>query len=153
MKTDHHQNITTAEHLRMENWVLSKKQKETMKECTLQEAVELCMENGGTFHKDTTQAAIYYYNNAGAVCEVCNPSVKFKLMTADFNHTWIYEPPKKSAFQEWESHNTFLTETGAEYQAAKQGRKEGWNAALDEVLSTQFHKEERYTQIKALKEV
>jgi hypothetical protein len=102
---------------------------ETMIECTLQEAIKRCKENGGRFyaksHKpDVTKWKVY--NNDVVDINDCE---FFNLEANDFDYTWIYEPPKESAFQKW---NGSWTECHCA-ECIKR-RKEGWNAAIDAVL-------------------
>lgn len=58
-------------------------------------------------------------------------------MNIDFNvpMDWLEKIPQKSAFQEWNNANIPLLEMPGHDLTRYEGRKEGWNAALDAVLS------------------
>jgi len=45
-----------------------------------------------------------------------------------------FEPPKKSAFQKWNDCHIQLTEIPGHDTVRLDGRKEGWNAAIESVL-------------------
>ena len=94
-----------------------------MKECTLQEAVELCEKHGGSFKI---------------------PSFPHSILSQ--KTLCIYEPQKKSAFQEWNGKKPiekFITE----YQ------KQGWNALADYLINSNIGlSQQAKQQIEALKE-
>jgi hypothetical protein len=100
-----------------------------MKECTLQEACALTKKQGGVFWgKDIIEAYKYHYD------EYLNHWIdesgeRFYLEDGDFKRIWLYEPPKKSAFQESLGQYPICgNDTPDDH------RKKGWNAALDTVL-------------------
>ena len=86
-----------------------------MKECTLQEAVELCKNNGGFFYKKDATYAMHTVNTDE------------KFTVDDILMVWIYEPPQ-SAFNKWLAK---ISDGGA---LPDKWRNEGWNAAIDEVI-------------------
>lgn len=101
-----------------------------MIECTLQKAIELCKENGGTcYMKGLLEPYVYHMSEKNyMVNEAGNP---LKMNVFSFT-TWIYEHPKQSAFQKWEStqNQEHLYGSGAAHQC----RKEAWIGAIDAVL-------------------
>jgi hypothetical protein len=99
-----------------------------MIECTLQKAIELCKENGGLIHHKNqehcgrhTADELKRYMNGGRI--IFTPS--------DISRTWVYLPPKQSAFQKWNSGGMNFHKNRVEYE----DRKTGWNAAIDEVIN------------------
>lgn len=94
-----------------------------MKECTLQEAVELCKKDGGYFYAKKAMYPVRYSLDSEGY--IISNSDDGRLWDTAFKETWIYEPPKQSAFEKWNS----------EHGAVKMYKKEGWNAAIDEVLN------------------
>jgi hypothetical protein len=119
-----------------------------MKEVSLQEAIELCREKGGVFYSSPSHKWIV--SRGGNVVSQKDASMDFTLYAEHFEQTWIYEPPKQSAFQKWESELYPTNET-----SWSRSRKEGWNAAIDEVLKLKApagYWHETDSKIKALKE-
>ena len=102
---------------------------ETMIECTLQEAVKRCRENGGRFISDGFPWHVRLPNGY-IVSEEAGERMQMK--DEYFDATWIYEAPKQSAFQKWE----IIQNQGHPFGAMKSHlcRKEGWNAAIDKTL-------------------
>jgi len=101
-----------------------------MIECTLQEAIERCRDNGGRCRRHDLNECWVYVGGTGAVMYQENRH-DAKFLAYDFETTWIYEPPKESAFQKWvESSLHYSLGSGVDT-----GRKEGWNAAIDAVLA------------------
>jgi hypothetical protein len=104
-------------------------------ECSLARAVELCKIDGGTFYREKENK--FYVKGVKILCK--ETDMPFRVEVDDFNETWTWEPPKKSAFEKWVE--------GAGKKAAKitethmiiSERKEGWNAAIDEVLKLPPH--------------
>ena len=90
-----------------------------MVECTLQEAIERCMEDGGIARPKDSDG--WYDKRDFKSCEF-----GADLITAP----WIYEPPKQSAFQKVRSANPAAPKGSTGEHILKQG----WNAAIDEVL-------------------
>jgi hypothetical protein len=93
-------------------------------ECTLQEAVEKCDRFGGRFRHP--HGDIWYICDETSVYTEHN-NTPFELDIVDFRNKWIYEPPEKSPFQEW---NLKTPTTGERHHQhiQKEGRKEGWKA-------------------------
>lgn len=137
-----------------------------MKECTLQEAIELCKKNGGRFGRSEHIKSFntWWIIHKGRVIHEEAQDSLFELWDSDFESTWIYEPPKQSVFQEWnkEKPSYWHVDNRCDIHRA---RKEGWNAAIDAVQKmqstaiiiappeeVQSHQEEFGDKIKALKE-
>jgi len=106
--------------------------KETMKECTLEEAVRLCKKNGGVFWPNIINPCKYSYD------QKTNRFINEKeeclgLMSEAFEISWIYEPPEQSVFQKWENEQPsyFRDENPGIIKGA---RKEGYNFAIDEAM-------------------
>lgn len=100
-----------------------------MKECTLQEAIEISEKNGGGRFAQMDSLPfpwIILLSNGWVVTE--DKGERVELNNEIFKATWIYEPPKQSAFQKWNQQDKDSVQTVC--------RREGWNAALDEVLET-----------------
>lgn len=95
-----------------------------MKECTLEQAVELCEKNGGRVKSEN------------GIFDMSNTDLREMSFTVEeILLKWIYEAPKQSSFQEWDGEHPLIMFSGhtpAEFH--RKGRKEGWNAAIDEVL-------------------
>jgi hypothetical protein len=138
-----------------------------MKEVSLQEAIELCREKGGRIYKNRSAGEYYVYlverdyftvrnDKYGTSNEHTNDPKVFshKEITA----TWIYEPPKQSAFQKWRA-SYKPAEIRDVTRAMEHHEKAIWNAAIDEVLKIQTLKpslslltvDEYHEAIKALK--
>jgi len=85
-----------------------------MKQCTLQEALELCKNFGGRaveiIDRDDTKIRSFFGKDVD--------HLKFTL--AEMKHKWSYEPPKKSAFQEWNEKNPLR------WDDSLSQRKDGW---------------------------
>ena len=126
-----------------------------MIECTLQEAIKRCRENGGIFfRKDlwgTPRHKQYVWIPNEIVllegkCDTLWPSVD------DILATWIYEPPKQSAFQKWNSE----TEPRADIFQHPECRKEGWNALSNHLVQVSLYhwfNEEPYISVDQIKEL
>jgi hypothetical protein len=104
-----------------------------MKECTLKEAIELCKKNGGVMYKKdlwgTPQHEKYYYMEIQDEFVVSWERTGRRVFTpTEITAVWIYEPPKQSAFHKW------VVSLPSNLVNADKLRKEGWNAAIDEVL-------------------
>lgn len=113
-----------------------------MKECTLQEAVEFCRNNGGQFWMKEYQSQKYHISDiAGHVVD--HESNCLNLTCDHFKHTWIYEPPK-SSFQKWNDNCLPMTLTDdSPKNTLQKGRREGWNAnneAVIELVKELIHK-------------
>jgi hypothetical protein len=110
-----------------------------MIECSLQEAVKRCKKDGGTFELKVSaeeRATIYYIDDGGYIKNRTDEQVGIGWVDA-FEETWIYKPPRNSAFQMW-----FKEVDGEEYynddfpkRYNKFAFKEAWNAAIDAVLN------------------
>ncbi len=84
---------------------------------TLQEAIELCKENGGRVI------------SKNGIFNMSREELDEMTFSADeILLEWVYEPPKQSAFQEWSQH---LDKYPRDSENLK---KEGWNACAYEVL-------------------
>lgn len=106
-------------------------------ECSLREAIINCKHQGGVFWMKNHDAPYRYsvdvFNNK-IEDENGNP---FKLEPEDFDYVWIYEPAKKTAFQEWRY----------EYEKIENGKiirvdptlKDCWNACADAAFKIDFH--------------
>jgi hypothetical protein len=116
-------------------------------ECTLQEAIELCEKNGGSFRIDNGESFIVDAN--GCVVWDYDRQRPFELEVGDFKIIWIYEPPKRSAFQKWESSEQSKIVNGLNDTAL---RKQGWNAAIDAVLELPSGLDKLVERIQKLKE-
>jgi len=104
-------------------------------ECTLQEAVGRCKKDGGTFWmKDHIEPYKYRYDSDDLnPCKIIDEKGnKFELEWVDFERTWVYEPPQKSAFQWWVENAGIMGLTDT------MRKKEGWNAALEEVMKLEI---------------
>jgi hypothetical protein len=94
---------------------------------TLQQAIEKCKKYNGTFCQRNTNARFKLDKNLNVVS--ADADYEFQLNAWDFDKEWIYEPPKQSAFEKWHK------KTGNDnYDTFKECSKNGWNAAIDEVL-------------------
>jgi len=104
-----------------------------MKECTLQEAVELCKKNGGIFYlKDVMVPCKYKISPGGYIVSNYNGYVgKMEIWADAFTATWIYEPPKQSAFQKLSNGYPFLSTNKSVQEIAR----DFWNGAIEEVLN------------------
>lgn len=97
-----------------------------MKECTLQEAIELCRENGGRFRYKpdgvwwTIEKDVFVHESLG--------KIPFTILPWYYKEPWIYEPPKQSAFQEWNK------KQGCQCAPCVGLRKAGYNQAIDTVV-------------------
>lgn len=130
-----------------------------MIECTLQEAVKRCKENGGRFYlKDAKTPCFYKITTDGHIITNDNGYVEnMKIWVAAFESTWIYEPPKQSAFQKWYKTEVCSVSESDDWRVRL--RKEGWNAAIDAVFELeepvsdrQNYRHVRVYKIKELKE-
>jgi hypothetical protein len=136
--------------------------KDKMKECTLQEAVELCKEKGGRFKQKGEGNPAWLvkekYEDGELVHEIVRETgEQFPLIAEDFSLTWIYEPPKQSAFQKWNSttefhyHNSLDAEYDHVFELVTRERKAAFNRALDEVISLMETGEIQSTHIAKVK--
>jgi hypothetical protein len=105
-----------------------------MIECTLQEAIKRCKENGGRFSESDNPYNEWWVINDKYVVAEGNIYDDFKLEIEDFDRTWIYEPPKQSAFQKWVKEAKDGDGNPCQCKDCFGDKKEGWNAALDEVM-------------------
>lgn len=99
-------------------------------ETTLETAFYRCTKDGGRIKRKGGEVWFIVLDSGEIRCE--NPDDIFKMFSNDLARVWIYEPPQKSAFQEW-----YRKEVCSEPPADKwriKLRKEGWNAAIGAVL-------------------
>lgn len=101
-----------------------------MIECTLQEAIERIKENGGRFYIEKCAEPYRYSYDTNLKRFIDQHGEKFELDGTEFDQTWIYEPPKSTAFQEWNENAGRVIDAHCDMWHQK-GRKEGWNAAID----------------------
>jgi hypothetical protein len=102
-------------------------QKETMKECTLKEALQMRAENGGVIYKKEDPSVKYALEGS----DTC------KLYTCDdVTAVWIYEPPKESAFEKLRKNYSFLNPDISVYDIAR----DFYDSALDAVLDLQYQR-------------
>lgn len=96
-------------------------------ETTFQDAVERCTKNGGRFCY--SKGNYWTVNKEGEiVAEVGN--APFTLFSQHFGQKWNYEPPQKSAFQEW-----LETSSSSHFGRTENClRKEGWNGFADHMV-------------------
>ncbi len=103
-----------------------------MIECTLQEAIKKYKENGGFFYQIGYPDIKCYVKGQAIIFNTGKGETGYPLRVCDICATWIYEPPKESAFQKWEKvQNENIIGPDAQFIA----RKEGWDAAIDTVLT------------------
>ena len=108
-----------------------------MKEYTLQEAIVLCSKNGGRFYAKEYKESDKYWmvDKYGKIINIQSDQV-FELAVLSFESKWIYEPPKQSAFQTWIKNTpTAFKNMPDQTKTESRLRKEGWNAAIDEVCN------------------
>jgi len=118
-------------------------------ECTLQEAVEKCQngeDDGMIYPADDRN------NNGRKYTKYDLLNLKVALFKpVDFGRTWLYEPPQKSAFQEWNDIEPVVFRYESLEDNIRDKRKEGWNAAIEVVLELQ-KADRTWEQIEKLKE-
>jgi hypothetical protein len=112
-----------------------------VKECTLQEAILECSKNGG---------GIYYSKNfpeqkfsLDGMGQPIHYTTEMPAMFYDERYTerWIYEQPKRSAFQAWVGNQAHIDEKYINRKRlSKELRKEGWNAAIDAAIDAAMKK-------------
>jgi hypothetical protein len=102
----------------------------TMIECTLQEAIKRCKENGGRFRKHLSDNWIVLTNTPAKKAVFEKDKDEMDMCAEYFEATWIYEPPKESAFQKW------AVSLPSNLVNADRLRKEGWNAHHEAVKKT-----------------
>lgn len=120
-------------------------------ETTLKGAIGKCKKDGGYFY-DPKGPYRWKVDKYGRVVNYDDGEM-FELHQRDFETKWIYEPPQKSAFQEWLAEEVHVIDT----IKATENRKEGWNAAIDKVIEIcisipGFPGGERFEKIDSLKE-
>lgn len=93
-------------------------------ETTLQDAVERCLEGGGRIHDKNQPQCGYDYKEL----KVAKAIGRVLFTPGDFKGAWIYEPPRKSAFQKW-----FGGEGIDNYDTFEMCAAKGWNAAIDRI--------------------
>jgi uncharacterized membrane protein len=98
-----------------------------MIEGTLQEVIELLKENGGRAKRKDNSKEEWLKNAFEALFSI-----------EDVLASWIYEPPKQSAFYTWNKSAVLkIGQISTEVNRDSQGcafRKEGWNAAIHAAL-------------------
>lgn len=109
-----------------------------MIETTLQDAVERCKRDGGTFKRlKCADPLVFHVDEFGNVNDSDGDALQ--LCCSDFIEKWIYEPPKRSAFQEWSDKQMRRVAEGTNdkfsYSAVVSNTREAWNAAIDAVLN------------------
>jgi hypothetical protein len=105
--------------------------KENMIKCTLQEAVEKCTDKGGRFRRHDRKLWLILGDSEIRVEE----SKCFATFGAhDFEAMWVYEP-LVSSFKAWETNQPSYFKD-EDPNSIKRARKEGWNGAIDEVLTS-----------------
>lgn len=95
---------------------------------TLEQALRKLQENGGRI-KAINSSDDWWLNKDEMFVNLQH------LNAYDVLNKWVWEPENKSAFQEWSCHLCFYHKTEQTKEWIQTAcRKEGWNAAIDEVL-------------------
>jgi hypothetical protein len=109
-------------------------------ECTFQEACTKCKKEGGKFWLINALHPVKYSWYADKQTFINQHGSQFKFDGSEFNLRWIYEPPQKSAFQEWCDKTEFYYDEGLDqsYDAVAElvnrEREKGWNAHHEAVV-------------------
>jgi hypothetical protein len=96
-------------------------------ECTFQEACTKCKKEGGIFYARDVPAAYKYSWDKDRKIFINECGRQFEFDGSEFDMVWIYEPPQKSAFQEWSDRTPHPWNDDIS-QIYIGGRQEGWNA-------------------------
>lgn len=104
-----------------------------MKECSLEEAIELCKENGGRFTNKGKRLYAWFVHLPNGYIVTEDKGKRIELNSDLYKSTWIYEPPRQSAFQKWVK-GKHVYAAASEKLHRFEGRKEGWNAALNKCI-------------------
>jgi len=94
-------------------------------ECTFQEAVYLCKKGGGSIRRGDIGKSKKHYFNASLNKFEDEKRSCLELFGNDFDRVWIYEPPKKSSFKEWNAKHCCTIPVGE--RGLNTHRREGWN--------------------------
>lgn len=100
---------------------------------TYSEAIERCRKEGGRFRNsqnDTPKAWVIVLHDGRVVSE--DGGIHLNIWAQDFTEEYVYEPPKQSAFEKWNSQRPVAQQV--DYRDIIRERKNGWNGALDELL-------------------
>jgi hypothetical protein len=98
-------------------------------EYTINEAIKMCKKDGRMRRIDDPE---------GWIDKSDFSDREFYFTVKDAEMLWIYEPPKKSAFQEWNDKTPYGYGEEHHCTVLKDGRKQGWNAhheAVSNIIS------------------
>jgi hypothetical protein len=102
-------------------------------ECTFSEAIIKCEKNGGRFRKHLSDHWIILTDTPAKIVVFEKDGDRLSICPEYFRSKWIYEPPKESAFQKWESG---FRRVSNQDLVVELYRKEGWNACSDAAHET-----------------